>query len=100
MNNRTAGIIITIVAVLLCGCPGLAFLCWGLLSLIDFGIGGGVIASTNNTYYWNIFVGFCAGIIFLAIAIIVIFFALRTKKETLPPPPPPVGPEEPLPPTV
>ena len=99
MENRNAAVIITVVAVILCGCPGLAALCWGLASLFDFAVGGGIIASTNNAYYWNIFGGFCVGIIFVAIAVVVAFFVLRRKKVT-PPPVPPVPPDEPLPPTI
>ena len=98
MENRTAAVIITVVAVILCGCPGLAGLCWGLASFLDFAVGGGIIASTNNAYYWNIFAGFCGGIVFIAITVIVAFFVLRRKKVTSPLPS--IPPDEPLPPAL
>ena len=52
MQNRTAAVIITIIAILLCGCPGLAVLCFGLSSLADYAAGFGIFASDQNTYIW------------------------------------------------
>jgi hypothetical protein len=104
MQNRTAAVIITIVAILLCGCPGLAALCLGLSSLGDYAAGFGIFASDQNTYLGLIFGGLCFGIVLILITVLVSFFVLRKKKETLPivseepiPPPPP---DEPLPPTI
>jgi hypothetical protein len=94
MSNRTTAIIITVVAVLLCGCPGLALMCGGLLSLIDYGAGFGYIATDQNTYYGYIFGGLCGGIVLIAIAVIVGFLVLRKKKEVLP------SSDEPIPPAV
>jgi phosphotransferase system glucose/maltose/N-acetylglucosamine-specific IIC component len=84
MSNRTAAIIITIVAVLLCGCPGLAALCWGAASLVDYAAGFGFFASDQATYLWYIIGGLCGGILLIAIAIVVGFFVLRKKKEIPP----------------
>ncbi|MFZ0535154.1 MAG: hypothetical protein WAM09_18465 [Anaerolineales bacterium] len=95
MSNRTAGVIITIVAVLLCGCPGLAALCWGLASFVDYAAGFGIFASDQNTYLGYIFGGVCGGIILIVIAAVVSFLVLRKKKET-----PPPSPDEPLPPAI
>jgi phosphotransferase system glucose/maltose/N-acetylglucosamine-specific IIC component len=94
MNNRTAAIIITIVAVLLCGFPGVAALCWGAASLVDYGIGFGILASDQATYLWYIFGGLCGGLFLLAITIVVGFLVLRKKKEI----PPSI--DEPLPPAI
>ena len=100
MENRTAAVIITVVAVLLCGCPGLAALCLGLVSLVDYGAGFGIIATDQNTYLGLIFGGLCGGLVLIIIAVLVSFFVLRHKKATLPPPPTsPIPPDEPLPPT-
>jgi hypothetical protein len=104
MQNRTAAVIITIVAILLCGCPGLAALCVGLSSFV-FQAGNFLIFSSDQNI--NIFAGFstlCAGFVMVLITVLVIFFVLRKKKETLPVVPEepvlPTTPDEPLPPTI
>ena len=81
MDNRTKGIIATVAAVLLCGCPGL-FLC----------IFGGLAASgAPVTTEWQgvtnsgpmapttAFALLCAGIIFVVIPVVVGFVTLRKK---------------------
>jgi phosphotransferase system glucose/maltose/N-acetylglucosamine-specific IIC component len=105
MTNRTAAVIITIVAVFLCGCPGLAALCWGLISLVDYAGGLGITGiGDQNGYLASIFGGICGGIILIAIVVVVAYFTLRKKKETLPTgtdqPLPPSSPDEPLPPAI
>jgi phosphotransferase system glucose/maltose/N-acetylglucosamine-specific IIC component len=95
MNNRTAAIIITILVVLLCGCPGLAALCLGVSSLADYAGGFGLFATDQNTYYGYIFGGGCSGIVLIAITVVICYLVLRKKKETLPP-----STDEPIPPTV
>ena len=104
MNNRTAAIIITILVVFLCACPGLAFLCVGFSSLADYAAGFGMFASDQDTYFGLIFGGLCTGIVFILIAAVIIFLVLRKKKETPLPVPveplPPPNPDEPLPPTI
>lgn len=99
MANRTAAVIITVIAVLICGCPGLAAFCFGLSSLVDYAGGFGIFASDQNTYLSLIFGGLCVGIILIIIAALVSFFALRQKKAT-PPSQPPSAPEEPIPPAI
>ncbi len=81
MQNRTAAIIITIVVVLLCLCPGLGALCLGLSSLADFITGSGFFASDQDTYIGLISAGLCSGIVLIGIAVLIIFFVLRRKKE-------------------
>ena len=80
MQNRTVAVIITILAILLCGCPGLAALCFGLSSLADYAAGFGIFASDQNTYLGLIFGGLCAGIVLILITVLVSFFVLRKKK--------------------
>lgn len=94
MNNRTAAVIITIIAVFLCGCPGLIGLCWGSAFLIDYAAGFGFFASDPNTYLGYILGGLCGGFVLIAITVIVSFFVLR-KKKGIPP-----TPNEPIPPTI
>ncbi len=103
MENRTTAVIITIVAVLFCACPGLAFLCFGVTDFIDhYGL---------NSYFYGIYnekvsniwgvVGICSGIFFIVIAIIISFLVLRRKNATPPPPPiSPIPPDEPIPPAI
>jgi hypothetical protein len=106
MKNRTAAVIITIVAVFLCACPGLAFLCFGITDFIDhYALNSYFYGITNKNVsdFWGI-AGLCGGIVFIVIAILVSFFVLRKKKETPPQAPdkpiPPASPDEPLPPTI
>jgi uncharacterized membrane protein len=104
MRDRSLAIILTVVAVLLLGCPGLTVLCLGIT-------GFAVYYSSGYPYYnvspaWvNIFgsLGICVGIFLIVITIIAGFFLLRKKTE-IPPtksdqPLPPTNPDEPLPPS-
>jgi putative Mn2+ efflux pump MntP len=76
MQNKNTGIIATIAAVVLCGCPGL-FLC----------LFGAITASGNGTFndqYLPPTVGFvliCLSLIFVLIPVGVGFFTLRKKPE-------------------
>jgi hypothetical protein len=100
MENRTAAIIATVAAVLLCGCPGL-FIC----------VFGAVTASGNMPYNTTDFSGnstsgimptswgiamLCVALIFILIPILVGFFTLRKK----PVPAAVLPPSEPLPPAI
>jgi hypothetical protein len=85
MNNKNTGMIATIAAVVLCGCPGL-FLC----------IFGAVTASGNMPYNTEIngisnsgilpssygAAMLCLALIFILIPVAVGFFTLRKKPET------------------
>ncbi len=108
MNNRTAAVIITILVVFLCGCPGLAFLCFGLsgfLFINNYDFQTYVFGTVNNAIpiTWG-FTGICIGIIFILFAVIVSFFLLRKKKETpltsITEPLPPTNIDDSLPPTI
>ncbi len=89
MNNKNTGIIATVAAVLLCGCPGL-FLC----------LFGGITATGNGTFNnasLSPSVGFalvCLSLILILIPVVVGFFTLRKKPEASTP----SSPNEPLPP--
>ena len=86
MNNKNTGMIATIAAVLLCGCPGL-FLC----------LFGAITATGNGTFNdasLSPTVGYvlvCLSLVFVLIPVGVGFFTLRKKPESS-------GPNEPLPP--
>ena len=95
MRDRTAAVIITILVILFCGCPGLAFLCFGVTDFIDYyGLSSYIYGITDKTAadVWG-GIGICAGVLFIAIAVVVSVLVLRRKKE------PAAFPQEPLPPT-
>jgi ABC-type Fe3+ transport system permease subunit len=113
MKNRTAAIIITILVILCCGCPGLTSLCWGLLSFVDIANSNWDITGIGdqNGLLASIFGGVCGGVFLIALVVLIAYFLLRKKKvdttsvEPLPPtsadePLPPSNPDEPLPPTI
>ena len=96
MNNRNTGIIATIAAVILCGCPGL-FMCFFGATFAMAGLTPGadidVMGSSDPTTALATGLGtICASLIFIAIPIAVGFFTLRKKPEA-------VASDEPLPPT-
>jgi hypothetical protein len=103
MQNRTTAIILTVVAALICGCPGLVGACLGATSaVVSFIPNSQIDIFGNNTpgaaLTWGI-VSLCGGIIFIAIPIVVGVLTLRKKKVPVAPPPADVlPPQEPLPP--
>ena len=83
--KRNTAVILTVVAAVLCGCPGLAGMCWGGLSAIisfipgaDINIGG---SSDPNTAFMTGLGSLCGGIILIAIPIVIGIVTLRKKKE-------------------
>lgn len=93
--NKNTGIIATVVAVIFCGCPGLASLCWGITSAaVSFMPGADININGSSDPQSALFAGLgglCLGIIFIAIPVAVGFFTLRKKpaavvsNEPLPP---------------
>jgi hypothetical protein len=96
-QNKTGAIIGTVVAALLCGCPGLLGLCWGATSaIVSFIPGADINIGNSSDPRTALFTGIgslCAGIIFIAIPIVVGVLTLRKKKAA-----PEATPEEGLPP--
>ncbi len=102
MKDRTLAVIITVLVVILCGCPGLLFLCNGLLALVEIisNYQVQIIGYGYNAPYW-LAASACVGIVAILVTVLVSYFVLRQRKETPPPPSqPPIPPEEPLPPTI
>ena len=87
MNNRNTSMIATIVAAVLCGCPGLFGLCFGITSLfasvspnaqIDvFGSSDPQSATTMGL------VTLCLSVVFLAIPVITWFVTRRREAARL-----------------
>ncbi|RPI31555.1 MAG: hypothetical protein EHM70_11275 [Chloroflexota bacterium] len=96
MDKKTTGIIATVATVLLCGCPGLLSLCWGLLSAFASFVPGAEIdifgSSDPSSAMTMGIVTICVGIIFVVIPIVVGFLTLRNKPETVVPSNEPVPP--------
>jgi hypothetical protein len=120
-ETRTWAIVGTVLAILLCGCPGLTLCLFGVV------FATGKVADTNynfgNSGYIPGWIGFallCVAVIFIAIAVVVPILLLRKKKvapeaavtiDVFPPQPPlpplppqeppqpPMPPQDPLPPT-
>lgn len=84
MKDRNTGIIATITAVLLCGCPGLFLCLFGALTAA--GQGTFNEASLSPTVGLTLL---CIALIMLLIPVGVGFFTLR-KRDNPPPAPPPV----------
>ena len=97
MDTKTKGIVSTIAAVVLCGCPGL-FLCFfGAMSTFVSAIPGADIdvgGSSDPAAATAMGIGaLCLSLIFIAIPIAVGFFTLRKKPqaETINEPLPPAA---------
>lgn len=88
MSNKTTAIVVTIAAMLLCGCPGLfGLLMGGMFAVISFipGANIDVMGSSDPRSALNLGIGgLCVGIVFVLIAAVAIFFAWRRKPVTAP----------------
>ena len=97
MNNKNTNLIATVVAVVLCGCPGLFGLCFGGVSLLaSFAPGAeiDVFGSTDPiTATMMGIAALCLSIVFVAIPVIVWFVTRRKETATMPDnePLPPAG---------
>jgi hypothetical protein len=85
MNNRTTGIVVTVIAVLLFGCPGLICLCSGAIAAI-MGLSGdpnyyfGVDTEPTSTLIGGLFF-ICLSVVLIVIPIIVGFLTVRRKTQ-------------------
>lgn len=88
MDTKTKGIVATIAAVVLCGCPGL-FLCFfgstsvfaSMMPGADIDVMGSSDPATATTMG---IVSLCLSLIFIAIPFAVGFFTLRKKPGAMP----------------
>ena len=88
MDKKTVAIIVTVAAILLCGCPGLfSLLLGGMFALISFipGANIDVFGGNDPRSALNFGIGgLCVGVVFVLIAAAAIFFAWRRKSGTTP----------------
>jgi hypothetical protein len=84
MDKRTVAIIVTVAAVLLCGCPGLfGLFMGGLFAIISFIPGSSidVFGSSDPRSALNFGLGsLCVGLVAVLIAVAAIFFAWRRSR--------------------
>ena len=80
MDQKTVGIIATIATVLLCGCPGLAFMCTGAFATLGTFIPGAEIDEPQMAILGS-FVMLCVGALMLLVPLLVGFFTLRRRNS-------------------
>ncbi len=91
MDKKTVAIIVTVAAVLLCGCPGLlGVFGGGLFAIISFIPGANIDVGGNTSPQSALttgLIGLCGGLIFVLIAAIAIYLVWRRNKgdSALPP---------------
>ncbi len=89
MSKKTTAIIVTLIAVFLCACPGLFSLFMGaLFAIISFIPGADIDMMGSSDPQSALTFGIVAiiiGLVFLAIAIVAIVISWRRKDKTEPP---------------
>jgi uncharacterized membrane protein len=85
MQNRNAGVIATIIAVLLCGCPGLILACFGaIFALVSFMPGADIDifgSSDPTAARMGGIGGLCLGVVFIVLTAVVAYITLRRKSD-------------------
>ena len=88
MNNKTTAIVVTVAAILLCGCPGLVSLFMGGMFALTSAIPGAnidVFGSSDPRSALNMGIaGLCVGLVFVLIAAAAIFFSWRRRSAAAP----------------
>jgi hypothetical protein len=86
-NKRQTGIIVTVVAALLCGCPGLLSLCIGAMFAVVSRFPNADVDIFGNTDPASALAPglglVCLGIVFVIIPIVIGFVMLRNKKPAV-----------------
>ena len=96
MDKRTTGIVATVVTALMCGCPGLFAMCFGLFFAVVGQIPGAEVNVFDNSDPRSALVyglgTLCVGILFVLVPVVVGIVTLRKKpgaepsiSEPLPP---------------
>jgi hypothetical protein len=83
MDNKNTGLIATIVAAVICGCPGLLALCFGaIFTIVSFVPGADIDVMGSSDPGSALTTGLgalCIGIVFVAIPVVVWFVIARRK---------------------
>jgi len=98
-ETRTWAIVGTVLAILLCGCPGLTMCLFGVF-LASGKVADSTYSFGNNGYVpgWIGFALLCVALIFIAIAVVVPILLLRKKKPVAAAPVDVLRPQDPQPP--
>jgi hypothetical protein len=102
MNNRTTGIVLTVVSIALCGIPGLCLCLFGGLTAVGvmpytYTLNGETSSGALPTS-WG-FVGLCLALFLIAIPVVIGILTLRNKPPAATPPST-IPPSGPLPPAI
>lgn len=85
MSQKNRGLIAVIVAVLVCGCPGMFAMFWGSISaLVSFMPGAEINIGGSSDPSAALFAGLgamCVGLLFIAVPVAVGYFGLRKKPD-------------------
>lgn len=96
-TSKTGAIVGTVVASLLCGCPGLA-MCgvgvWALTGTMPYTTTVNGYSQYGTAPWWVGLIGLCASVLFVAVPVVVGVLTLRKKKPAAEL----ISPDEPLPP--
>jgi hypothetical protein len=99
MDKRTTAIVATVVTALLCGCPGLAILCFGAFAVpISFTPGAQINVFGYNdpqSLLTTGIGGLCLGLLLIAIPVVVGFTMLRNQPAAADMVVPPASPRPP-----
>jgi hypothetical protein len=95
MDKRTTGIVLTVVSVLLCGCPGICLCLFGAVTatgVMPYETTFNDYVGTGTVPAWMGFVLLCLALIFIVIPIVVGYLTLGRKEK--------VEFDEPIPPAI
>jgi hypothetical protein len=85
MDKKTQGIVATVAAVILCGCPGLVGLCSGAIFAFAGVVPGSDIdvfgSSDPSSAITTGIITLCVSVIFIAVPIVVGFLMLRNQSD-------------------
>jgi hypothetical protein len=83
MENKTVGIIATVVTALCCGCSGISMCLWGAMAaagVATYTYEAGKVSEEGSVPAGVGIAVLCVGLIFIAIPVVVGFLTLRGKK--------------------
>lgn len=86
MDRKTTGILATVAAVLLCGCPGIFVCLFGALSAAGIGTWSTQLNSLDSSGSVPTWLGvafLCLGLLLIAVPMVVAFLVLPKKPEAL-----------------
>jgi UPF0716 family protein affecting phage T7 exclusion len=80
MDQKTLGIVATIAAVVLCGCPGLALLCTGALAAAGASMPDANVEDPQSALVGGLLM-LCVAALMLVVPLLVGYFTLRARPK-------------------